>query len=482
MSKAPAKRAKKASAPEVPVSTLVARCTREALEGLIESKIASGRALERADLLALLPETHHSAAVAVPRREVTTGAVREGTGFFDPLDEEVLEMILTQLPLVDRLACCVAVCKAWRGLRDNPRMWASLKVEPFLRYLRSANGGFDGDGLLRLVGWCRDVANVKEFTVNTADLIPPDAVKKALTKLDSAKPPRLEKLHLSGKKITDACLTHLAKLQLCGSLTSLSLDVTGSVHSPAAIKVLSATPKLRELRVPTTLASMGIFRALSTARGGGVSLVTKLRIDSGFGDAFSWRTLRQLADVFPELEELHAKTISDHHYGDGGSAPMNDMRPLPRLRVLKFNQLCGFTSHEKTEVMSKSITTLLNNCPALEELKLAHGVMWVGGSQPREMQPLPGLGGALQYLPAGLTSLELGDWILDGEDALPELPKLRKVKLKNCSERNPRPGPWRNADEQKKRADNEAFLRGLRASAPLLTEENCKVDLSKTRG
>ena len=77
MSKAPAKRAKKAAAPEVPVSTLVARCSREALEGLIESKIASGRALERADLLALLPETHHSAVVAVPRREVTTGAVRE---------------------------------------------------------------------------------------------------------------------------------------------------------------------------------------------------------------------------------------------------------------------------------------------------------------------------------------------------------------------------------------------------------------------
>ena len=151
--------------------------------------------------------------------------------------------------------------------------------------------------------------------------------------------------------------------------------------------------------MPTTLASIGIFRALSDARGGGFSLVT-LRIDSGFGDRSAGARLA-LADVFPELEELHAKTISDHHYGDGGSAPMNDMRPLPRLRVLKFNQLCGFTSHEKTEVMSKSITTLLNNCPALEELKLRHGVMWTGGSQPREMQPLPGLGGALQYLPAG---------------------------------------------------------------------------------
>ena len=481
MSKAPAKRAKKAAAPEVPVSTLVARCTREALEGLIESKIASGRALERADLLGLLPETHHSAVVVVPRREVTTGAVREGTGFFDPLDEEVLEMILTQLPLRVRLTCCIAVCKAWRGLRDNPRMWASLEVEPYYRY-RASGGGFDTNGLLRLVGWLRDVATVKTFSVETHDQISPDAVKKALTKLDSAKPPRLEKLHLEGKKITDACLTHIAKLQLCGSLTSLSLDVKGSVHSPAAIKLLGAMPKLRELKVPTTLASIGIFRALSDARGGGFSLVTHLRIDSGFGDSFSWRTLRQLADVFPELEELHAKDISDHHYGNTGSAPMHDMRPLPRLRVLKFNQLCGFTCHEKTEVMSKSITTLLNNCPALEELKLRHGVMWTGGSQPREMQPLPGLGGALQYLPAGLTSLELGDWILDGEDALPELPKLRKVKLKNCSERNAKPGPWSAADEQKKRADNEAFLRALRASAPLLTEENCKVDLTKTRG
>ena len=84
--------------------------------------------------------------------------------------------------------------------------------------------------------------------------------------------------------------------------------------------------------------------------------------------------------------------------------------------------------------------------------------------------------------PAGLTSLELADWNLDGEDALPELPKLRKVKLKNCSERNAKPGPWSAADEQKKRADNEAFLRAVRASAPLLTEENCKVDLTKTRG
>ena len=56
------------------------------------------------------------------------------------------------------------------------------------------------------------------------------------------------------------------------------------------------------------------------------------------------------------------------------------------------------------------------------------------------------------------------------------------MKLKNCSERNAKPGPWSAADEQKKRADNEAFLRALRASAPLLTEENCKVDLTKTRG
>ena len=59
------------------------------------------------------------------------------------------------------------VCKAWRGLRDNPRMWASLEVEPYYRY-RASGGGFDTNGLLRLVGWLRDVATVKTFSARRA--------------------------------------------------------------------------------------------------------------------------------------------------------------------------------------------------------------------------------------------------------------------------------------------------------------------------
>ena len=45
---------------------------------------------------------------------VDRGIQREGTGFFDALEDSLLVEIISQLSLKDRLSAATVVCKSWR--------------------------------------------------------------------------------------------------------------------------------------------------------------------------------------------------------------------------------------------------------------------------------------------------------------------------------------------------------------------------------
>ena len=66
-------------------------------------------------------------------------------------------------------------------------------------------GQMDGPRLLRIVSWLRHPDKVTSLGI-AADSITPDAVKKTISAM-----PALTSLSLSGKKITNAVLTHTAK-------------------------------------------------------------------------------------------------------------------------------------------------------------------------------------------------------------------------------------------------------------------------------
>ena len=111
---------------EAPLATLVARLSRENLENLLISQVEAGK-LPTGEIKAHLPEAQQ-AAVLPRAKAITLGATRTGTGYFDDLDDELLTMILNHLPTQTRLTCAMAVCKAWRTLKDEPKLWHDVCI------------------------------------------------------------------------------------------------------------------------------------------------------------------------------------------------------------------------------------------------------------------------------------------------------------------------------------------------------------------
>ena len=158
------KRAKQsAPAPEVQVETLLARCSRENLELLLARHVRDGSVPQLQDVLALLPEARRGLKMPKPA-PVKDGEARTGTGYFDDLDDEILADILGRLATEQRFACVMTVCKAWRRLGGLKELWTDLSLHPW----KLPNGrNLDGQGMLRLLSWLPDRADVRTLRLSS---------------------------------------------------------------------------------------------------------------------------------------------------------------------------------------------------------------------------------------------------------------------------------------------------------------------------
>lgn len=219
------------------VRLLAARLTREDLETLV----ASGASIARADLEARLPERLQ--ARDIQRVEVRAGASREGTGHFDELDEELLVKVFAFIPPRSRVRAASGVCKAWRALRKCAELWSDLDERPSMP-LQQLQG---------LIDWLPDKGSgVHKVTVRT---VKSDHAKTATGLV--AKLPSLTELTLAGPKITLSTLS-AATAKSGATLTSLRLV---GVKGTSATQLMASTvadavkqmPRLQALELPVKL-------------------------------------------------------------------------------------------------------------------------------------------------------------------------------------------------------------------------------------
>ena len=322
----------------------------------------------------------------------------------------------------------------------------------------------DGPRLLRIVSWLRHPDKVTSLGI-AADSITPDAVKKTISAM-----PALTSLSLSGKKITNAVLTHTAKQPGARNLTTLKLtDISGSTHASEAAKLLQVTSKLTSLSIASHLGNedtlSGFAHTLRTARGGGSPLLKTLDLTKSFGGTCTWASMRKFGTLFPELEELHINTVNDSHYGDSAHRSLTfadsfSMVRLPRLKVLKIDELSGFTCNMGSDEFNIGFKGVFEACPVLEVLKIKHGMMWTGGSAPKPMQPLPTADqDTFDELPESLKILELEQILFLTTEVFDtaHLPNLKSLTFKKCG------------------IYAEAIAKKLVDVYPKLVEENVKV-------
>ncbi|KAJ1489988.1 hypothetical protein T484DRAFT_1885031 [Baffinella frigidus] len=328
---------------------------------------------------------------------ISVGAARTGTGRFDDISDDILfPIILARL------------CTEKRSKVGAELDFASLHPGPAPR------------ALPLFLGWLRDPAGVTKFSLETGDSLAPDAVKKAISAL-----PSLTTLSLSGKKITGAVLTHVAKLPAASNLTTLCLDTSGSFsetsqQAPQALKLLKAASRLTTLALPPHLASEQFLRQLSAThrrgRNGGAPLLTRLALTYSFSTC-KYDTLACIGQLFPELEVLDVHNLSDGHFGGGAHSSITaalargstfTVAPFPRLRLLSIHRMGGYEANMGSAECEAVLSAIFAACPVLESLSVTHGQMSTGSKKrPVALQPLPTATRCWDDVPASLTDLSI---------------------------------------------------------------------------
>ena len=236
----PPKRKAKLAAPtgdapvDAPVNVLLARCSRGALEALLAEAVTSGQPVTYDHIKQQLPEAKHSTRIARPK--VNDGVAREGTGWFDDLDDELLIEVLSHVQSTEtRLNCAIEVCKSWRSALKQMSLFTriSLRAGSYSRYPGSVRA--TSANVERLVGWLPDAAAVQSLELDVGDKhtsLAPDVTKRILPRFRG-----LTSLSLRGKKISAALLAGLAKQPFAVNLQSFELGDC-QAKAPDAIPLL----------------------------------------------------------------------------------------------------------------------------------------------------------------------------------------------------------------------------------------------------
>ena len=428
-------------------NTLLGRCSREALESLLSHAIATGVCPSTETVKAKLADPLHTQELQRPRVAADTRLI--GTGIFEALPLDVLVHLIRLVPLEERLACAQVVCKSWRSLRQCTELWAGLAfglsdfdaeyASKVALHPQAINGSVVLADVPRFMRFLPDCSAVTELHLQVeSNKVSLPTAKRLLTAL-----PQLRVLSLGGTRASISLLTHLGKCECVKSqrLTSLYLaeDVTADV---ALIKKL---PRLT--RLTATVPKLQLGQVLREARGGAAPLLTHLSM-LGWKSCTYARLASMGADL-PELEQLCIQQMespgswpyaNDPFFAVRAGGPYRSVgtsvvHAMPRLRSLCIRALTSFRSRWLcTNDMRSVMEQLLPACPALEKLHLCHTATMPQGVD----AVLPGMGGSLCHLPAGLKELALGDFTLEADAfVLCALPQLAWLSLGKCGPHAP---------------------------------------------
>lgn len=414
---------------------LIASLSRSSLESLLFSHLRGGT-IQRSELEALT-------APPATKVVVDRGIQREGTGYFDDIDDMLLVDIMSRLSLVSRLSAATCVCKSWRFLRDRCELWTSLKLRDASEagawfgcevdgfYTKTDTLPIRGQYLEHLVNFVPKAA-VTSLCLQTGEgrSIGVKDVERLLKGL-----PSLRSVCLQGKAVKSSVLQTLVKHACAPDISRLDLREPCFGSAKDVLTLLTRTCKLEHLRLPAKLVcSLFELQQSWTASRGGPPLLLSLVIDGITNDLWlPW--LPSLSRWFPELELL---SLAINGYGDAKSM-WQTLQAVPafppgvafqRLRELRLVDGCTYDDVLSTEQVGRLLGALLPATPALQALKL-----FMHEPYARSHWKQPGLAGTLRLLPSSMVHLELSDVELcstELDEVLIDLTNLKRLALHNC--------------------------------------------------
>ena len=424
------------------IGVLLARCSRGDLERLLEESVLSKQACTYAKVQAALPEAKQ--AVVIARPKVASGQTRDGTGYFDALDDELLIDIFSQVAsTATRLSSAIAVCKAWRSALARAELFTNLDLSAsYYSYGGSNAVAINSSNLPRLLKWLPTVSAVTSLKLNMGDKhksIAPDVVKRALPLFTG-----LTDLEIRGKKTTAALLSVLAKQPYCANLTSFEMGDC-SAKPEDALPLLVSAARLLTLKVNFGFGGDNdhFLRSLSNGwrakRGGDATpLLTTFETSGYSGSNLALATFISLADQFPELSTLRAGLNCSYVRSVMPDEFISCYTPLAQLRELYLSTLIQTFGgeHLTSEQLHNVLRIICHVAPSLTKLKLHHGTMYVSvkdqkGGRRVDAHPAPN--GALDLLPSSLISLDLGTMMLGPSDfETATLGALKHLTLNKC--------------------------------------------------
>ena len=370
---------------------------------------------------------------------VDRGIQREGTGFFDALEDSLLVEIISQLSLKDRLSAATVVCKSWRFLRDQALLWTSLELcDPrAVHDYRCGDNVWQVDSSLRIIG--SQAGALLDFVtatrVTSLSLHSGDGSRfdnKAVEKLLAALP-SLTSLTLCGKSIKSSVLQALARLPSTAHISRFELGEPVFGSQKEVLALLTKMPLLERLVLPSKLIDEAqLLKACESwkATRSGPPLLSALRVRGLNDDVILLTQIPALARWLPELEELE---LPMNGYGRHVETQWATLEAVPRfpqgvalgrLHTLRLGHGCTYDTCLTTQQVGALLASVLRATPVLARLMLL-----VGEPYARNKPSKPGLDGGLAHLPPTIVTVEVSDVCvgndeLDGCVALPALSTL----------------------------------------------------------
>ena len=361
--------------------------------------------------------------------------------------------IFSLLPFQDRLTVTSSVCKGWRSLRSDERLWRSIEVDETT---------FSAEGAKRLftVGGASPLPSldcVKELSLHGGTKITVAHLKHVLKACTA-----VTKLDLDGSRLSSDCIALLARGHT--ALTHLTLrksTASGAKSSASAVlEILAACPNLTHLACCEDITSEYLFlmgQRASSARSQGRPLLSSLSLVDSYSSSLSLspQALARLGATFPELEVVNAalRCHQEPAIPDAGSWAL-----LPRLRELSLARILQPRALQTSDRLQALLRGIAAAASGLRLLSIDRGFDLVDHKAIRAGQdkyrPLPSIGPVLGGI-GGLQQLEqlkLRQVSVSPSDALAcDLPSLRSLSLMQC-------GP-----------ESAAAAAALASAAPLLT-------------
>ena len=411
-------------------ASLVAGCSRRALEALVLQSLEAGTPVTLASVEAAARPPVRDTAILVG----SSSSSIDGAGLFSLLPLDVLVEVISHIhPFTLQLSLAIAVCKSLRALRTASPLFTSLRMSLQHYYNPYEEVQWlSGSGLLRLTKWL-DPARLCEVQLHLSKRgalsFRPEHVATVLSLCSNS----VSTLLVTGGAVNKKVLEAMSKVAW-PKLRTCMLECTPNMGHGALLSALRGAPNLTSFSIGQLTRPLidGLSSQLREARGGGAPLLTRLSQFDTYADKINVQTVLFLHDRFPELTDLHTNldlrapdpVLSTH------SLNCTNLRRLCIYRMISFS-----ADHLSSEVLAELVQLLLRNCTRLEALALVHGIKYTSRSE--TIPDFPRLGSSFSriQLPQSLRLLHLEDIVVDESCFTTcDLPQLCLLRLINCGD------------------------------------------------